>query len=382
MGKRPRPCPCGDHKNELVPASTWSRHTQEIALGKRSRWEPSGSDEIVHKVPVPQPALPATDRTSTVVKYSTEVTELVGRGVVNVTGAEAMLKIQHSYYSTYLPVEINMPKSWYRAKNHAVSGREPVCLMKDYCVHCDHLFSEELTDTQCPDCTDKDDKPVPHTRFDPQGKPIRRAYFFEMADKIRRLFSHRVTAKALGYGHAYRPSPGPVENRELKDCWDGTILQVSDTCCVHNSFVYYVCHPLFRIQWSLLHIPSYICMSSVIPYTMVFTTYDISCYVYTQLLYCTCAQDLLRTIDEDQRARCLFLALSYDGVEVEKNVSYTPITGKILNFPPKIRGSPLPACLFSSLCSYYLVSVPRDHFLQHLQACWSPSFSSATCRPK
>ena len=139
MGKRPRPCPCGDHKNELVPASTWSRHTQEIALGKRSRWEPSSSDEIVHKVPVPQPALPATDRTSTVVKYSTEVTELVGRGVVNVTGAEAMLKIQHSYYSTHLPGDINMPKSWYRAKNHAVSGREPVCLMKDYCVHCDHL---------------------------------------------------------------------------------------------------------------------------------------------------------------------------------------------------------------------------------------------------
>jgi hypothetical protein len=143
--------------------------------------------------------------------------------VVNVTGAEAMLKIQHAYYSDHLPEEINMPKSWYRAKNLAVGEREPVCLKRHYCVLCDHLFSEELTDTLCPACTDEDDIPVPHTRFDPQGNPIRRAYFFELADKIRRLFSHRVTAKALGYGHAYRPSSGPVDNRELKDCWDGTI---------------------------------------------------------------------------------------------------------------------------------------------------------------
>jgi hypothetical protein len=298
MRKRPRPCPCEDHKNELVSVSAWLRHTQEIARGTRSRWEPS-----VHMVPVPQPALsalPATDRTSTVVKYSTEVTELVGRGVVNVTGAEAMLKIQHSYYSAHLPEKINMPKSWYLAKNHAVGDREPVCLKKDYCVQCDHLFSEELTDTQCPDCTDKDDKPVPHTRFDPQGKPIRRAYFFEMADKIRRLFSHRVTAKALGYGHAYRPSPGLVENRELKDCWDGTILQVSDTCCVHHPIVYYICHPLFRIQWFLLDMASYICMSYDIPYdciqwSLLHTTSHIMCtlnYCIVHVFRTFCVQSL------------------------------------------------------------------------------------------
>jgi hypothetical protein len=114
----------------------------------------------------------------------------------------------------------------------------------------------------------------------------------------------------------------------------------------------YVWHPLFRIQCFYYVWHSFICVSSVIPYAIVFITYDISYYVYSQL----CVQDLLRTIDEDQRARCLFLALSYDGVEVEKNVSYTPITAKILNFPPKIRGSPLPACLVSSLCSYYVVS--------------------------
>ena len=34
----------------------------------------------------------------------------------------------------------------------------------------------------------------------------------------------------------------------------------------------------------------------------------------------------------------LYLALSFDGVEVEKNVSYTPVVAKVLNLPPTLRG--------------------------------------------
>jgi hypothetical protein len=41
--------------------------------------------------------------------------------------------------------------------------------------------------------------------------------------------------------------------------------------------------------------------------------------------------------DAGKKDHIYFMA-GYDGVEVEKNVSYTPIVGQILNFPPKLRG--------------------------------------------
>ncbi len=39
-----------------------------------------------------------------------------------------------------------------------------------------------------------------------------------------------------------------------------------------------------------------------------------------------------------EQEKALFFTLSNDGVELRKNQSYTPITCKCLNLPPKLRG--------------------------------------------
>jgi hypothetical protein len=228
MGKRWMPCPCAAHKNELAPYSTWHRHAQEIARGQRRRWDPretsddvAGDDGgvVVDEVVVE----PAVD--PTLVHYSTEVMELVARGVVGVTGAEAMLQIQHANYHQHLPDGVDMPKTWYKAKKSGMKGRESLCIPRDFCTLCDSLFPKDAKVVNCPNpkttC-----KTTPNTRFDLTGKPLRRAYYFEIADKLKRLYSLPATAEALAYGFEHEPAEGGMQSRELRDCWDASILQV------------------------------------------------------------------------------------------------------------------------------------------------------------
>jgi len=49
-------------------------------------------------------------------------------------------------------------------------------------------------------------------------------------------------------------------------------------------------------------------------------------------------QRLVSSIGEELAKQCVFIGVSNDGVEVKKNVAYTPITGRIYNAPPEVRG--------------------------------------------
>lgn len=62
------------------------------------------------------------------------------------------------------------------------------------------------------------------------------------------------------------------------------------------------------------------------------------CGVRTQLM--RASQELLDCLSEKgaDTKDCVFLAQSNDGVEVEKNTCYTPITAKVLNYSCKVRG--------------------------------------------
>jgi hypothetical protein len=241
MAKRPRSCPCVEHKNKLAPFSTWKRHTQDITRGTRRRWDPrensddaagadtadEDGDGVLGEI-VDEPAV-----NPTLVHYSTEVLELVARGVVGVTGAEAMLQIQHANYQPHLPEGVDMPKTWYKAKKAGMKGRELLCIPRDFCTGCDSLFPVDKKVVNCPDVC----KGNPKTRFDPKGTPLRRAYYFDIAEKIERLYSHRATAEAMAYGFEYEPAEGPMQSRELTDSWDCSILQVK------TQNPRYVCHP-------------------------------------------------------------------------------------------------------------------------------------------
>ena len=115
------------------------------------------------------------------------------------------------------------------------------------------------------------------------GKPARVAIYFSLADKITRMFQLPAMARALVAGTRRQPQSGSVSTRELHDVWDGTLMD-----------------------------------------------------------------NLLKEIDDaDPGHLYLFLGQSNDGVEVEKGVTYTPITAKVLNLPPKMRGmSSLPVGSF------------------------------------
>jgi hypothetical protein len=115
------------------------------------------------------------------------------------------------------------------------------------------------------------------------GKPARVATYFSLADKITRMFQLPALAKALVEGTRRRPLAGSVSTRELHDVWDGTLMN-----------------------------------------------------------------NLLEEIDDDDPGHLyLFLGQSNDGVEVEKNVTYTPITAKVLNLSPKMRGRSSPLLVLS-----------------------------------
>ena len=186
MTKRARPCPCEEHKNAFTPHTTWKRHTGEIARGKRHRWVPvpegqaeekqeqAGADEDHKAAECIEPEEPKEDPTAKV--YATELTELVARGVINVTGAEAVLKVQHSNYQEHLQGDVQIPKSWYRARKLATEGREIKWFARDFCPKCDKLFPVDKEEATCTRCNEI-------TRYDSEGKSIRQAQYMDISDK-------------------------------------------------------------------------------------------------------------------------------------------------------------------------------------------------------
>jgi hypothetical protein len=282
MGRKPKQCPCSEHKGEFVAYSTWHRHVQMLAQGSLDRWEAtdeahveegSSNDptvEIKAQEQVENPIQPAVER-GVHESYAYEIAELVARNRVNVTGAEAMLKCTHRHYDSALPNDLSLPSTWYECKRIALEGNEAQHFTRDFCPGCDFLFPTDVREKRCPNCEKS-------TRFK-NGKARRQAYYYDISDKIRRIYKSKYLARHASYGTS-RPRPeDALENRELVDCWDAGILG------------------------TLFH-------------------------------------DLPDLEKEDY----LYLAQSNDGVEVEKNVTYTPITAYLLNLPPDMRGAHTYAC--------------------------------------
>ena len=150
MPKRAKPCPCSEDKNEFVPYTTWQRHTRDITQGKRRRWDPDvdAPAPVTQEQPNVQQAddeaeRPVVDPTAR--DYSTELVELVARGVATVTGVEAILKAQHGRYQEHLKGEVSIPPSWYKAKKMALEDREIKWFSRDFCPRCDDLRTKSQT---------------------------------------------------------------------------------------------------------------------------------------------------------------------------------------------------------------------------------------------
>jgi hypothetical protein len=293
MGRRPRLCPCHEcdvRGKSFVDARTWEQHADEMKEGTRYRhasaaFQAADADEArlnqeAERLADEAAAVVAQEeeeigprRTLDPLKPSdvgriiaTEIAELVARGTIKQTGADAVLKVFQSRTRPFLANKVILPPSWYMCEKMARVGVvEPKSYERDFCHVCDHLFLEDPADTRCPRCK----KP---TRFNRNGICERTATYFDLDDMIRGLFRSSGTAQAAAYGAQYPVPDKPMHERELRDCFDGSLL---------NDF-------------------------------------------------------LASQVVEQENA--LFFTLSNDGVELRKNQSYTPITCKCLNLPPKLRG--------------------------------------------
>jgi hypothetical protein len=284
-GRTPRVCPCVEcdinPKGNIRDNRTWKLHATEIATGARHRVAGIGVAPDRHDIPSPdrqdipaqaeeeiedEPNAEVPRLTSIERLFSMEMAELVANNIVSVTGMEEVLKSAHRRYDEHLPEDVHMPPSWYLAKKGACKGKEPKWFTRDYCPKCDYGFEVNPADTKCPRCEED-------TRFDHDGKAPRQAYYFEMDDKIKRVFAAKLLARSA-LPPTDRPMPDkPIGDRELTSAFDGKILQ--------------------------------------------------------KLYY---------ESEEKTKDETMYFACSNDGVEVEKGVSYTPITAKLLNFPTALRG--------------------------------------------
>ena len=284
MPRKPKPCPCVEHRNELVPYSSWQRHVQLIAQGKLDRWtieegqttseaevdeteeEKAGPGVVQRQEDADALHGDLSDEEDIRFAFANDIAELVARNRINVTGAEAMLKATERHYGQVLPETHSIPGTWHQCKKTAYGNRLPMYFTRDFCPECDQLFPLDVSAHVCPECSTS-------TRYRKNKKARRQAYYYPIEDKVKRLFASKYTAKQVGYGTSRSPPEGPMNSREVIDTWDGSILE------------------------SLFH-----------------------------------------DLDDADKGKYLYLAQSNDGVEVEKNTTYTPITAKLLNLPPSLRG--------------------------------------------
>ena len=223
MPRQYRPCPCELCRGVAVLKRQWQRHAERIARGELQRWRGEAGDDPLLQNSPPPPAPPAPEAPpNPCTRFAIQLTELVARNLVSVTGAEAMLKITHDAVQGMLPdeCEFNVPSSWHRCKKLALDGVEPKWFARDFCPVCDFLYDDTRPlQTSCPvsGCTGK--------RFDARGRPARQAFYFCLDDKIKRLFGARLTADMLNHPAKPRDTRSP-DMREQADSWDGALLQV------------------------------------------------------------------------------------------------------------------------------------------------------------
>lgn len=236
-----RLCPCVPcEAAPVVDLRTWRRHTSEIAQGVRER--ACGVQPAAPRAP-PPPAgevdgndgsgndadeqieaaseevdADAVAEDDSELQYSVEMAELVGRGVVNATGMESVLKATHARYQHHLEEGVRIPPTWYMAKKHACEDKEPVWFTRDFCKICDHLFEEDKSDKECPRCN-KD------TRYDARGKSCRQAYYFSLDDKMRRLFESKFMAERVLPPAESARDCTPMRSRELTGAFSGSIME-------------------------------------------------------------------------------------------------------------------------------------------------------------
>ena len=272
--------------------------------------------------------------------------EQVVRKRVRASGVTDILKLFGRHYGEYLdlPEEVKLPVSWHKLKKLATDGQMPRYTIRDVCPECDWMFPQLPNVQLCQRCK-KNTRWLPKKR---QRRPARTVLYFSMEDMFRRMFKVPALADALIALTGKPPSDVPLQDRELNEAQDGTIL-----------------HDLLNAN-----------IMQLLP-DDADDADDADAEVHDDALPDDAAnsdsesemssdsdseqehpddEDADQEDQEDEEighpvgyggewcaadevasSHTLYLAVTTDGTEVQKGISYTPVTSKVLNLPSSLR---------------------------------------------
>ena len=284
------PCWCVDCEGKAKPARTENRHrkkprfTAVVPLQDEGHLPPN-----IHAPAPPEPPVPpalvdssedgdSSPDNDTI--FAHQVIDTVANNNVNLAGANAFLKAMLSCYGTTLrEAGHDPPSSMYRAEKLAKAFKSPArYIPRDFCPKCGWCFPVDADVRTCRRCSSFGGTT---TRCDPATrKPWKQAYYLDVEQKIQSIFSSKYLFSQLQYFKEPRPRGSVADemaDRELTDVWDGEVLE------------------------------------------RLFHNYE--------------------GPGHEKKNQFLYFSLCADGVEVKKrqDATYTPVTAKLLNWPPALR---------------------------------------------
>lgn len=215
-----RYCHCDVHLGKFVSATTFRRCAKKrkqilVDIEEEpdqdfhavSELDVGGADDVKAK-------LDATHK-----RFSEELIEQVVRRRVTAAGMTDVLKVFATHYGPYLPPHVQPPTSWYMVQKLGCSVDIPAYVMQDFCPECDCMFPRHGTDPTCARCKK-------NTRWNPkkQGTAQRQAVYFDMKDTYKCMFNSSVLLDELKRFEDEARAGASIRDRELLNASDGTIL--------------------------------------------------------------------------------------------------------------------------------------------------------------
>jgi len=241
-----RPCPCWRCKNTLVDPRTWAKHAAEIADDTRAVHvpvvpadvgEPEGAGGDAEDAHMPR----------LLDGFCMDMVDLISRNQVSATGMENVLKVLNKHIRNQLmsDVQDELPATFYQLKRRAreVAGVGVGCrtFYRHFCIDCGEIFPEDPTVLHC------DGQGCTASRFNKQGRPRRKALYYDLRDKITRLLTNGFMSQFL-LSDLPPMHQGDASKRDLQDVFDGNIIND------------------LRALWPLLHV---IYVAMVRPFSLV-----------------------------------------------------------------------------------------------------------------
>jgi hypothetical protein len=275
-------------------------------------------------------------------RFSCEMVEQVVRSRVSNQGMNDVLKIFHKYYGHFLP-ENAMPTSWYKLRKLASDGNVPKYVMRDLCPKCDWLFTG--VGATCGRCKT--------LRWNPKkpGTPARQSVYFDMAHALKRTFSVEVMADELVQFAALVPSELGIRDRQLDEAWQGSIMHSMMALVRVDDEDHF--EDLSGDEEAAEDdddslVPSSESERSISGSESEGSARNSSGTEQDEEAQdeeaqdeddedATQDEDAQDEDDEDATRYTIYISMTADGTEVQKNRSFTPVTSKILNLRSGLR---------------------------------------------